>query len=34
MFRGEYQVVLQDGLSLKLSPRFRDNLVKFLGGVF
>lgn len=34
MFRGEYQVILQDGTSLKLSSRFRDNLVKFLGGLF
>ena len=34
MFRGEYQVVLHDGTSLKLSSRFRDNLVRFLGGLF
>lgn len=34
MFRGEYKVILQDGTNLKLSSRFRDNLVKFLGGLF
>lgn len=34
IFRGEYNVILQDGTSLKLSSRFRDSLVKFLGGLF
>lgn len=31
-FRGDYKVVLNDGTELKLSHRYRDNLVKYFGG--
>lgn len=34
MLRGEHQVIMQDGIELKLNAKFRDNLARYLGGTF